>query len=59
MATWHQKKAGLPILYHPTKWTAYNPTGHLSVMRFDTEKECMDYCKKTKDIPLPPTNSRK
>lgn len=56
MATWHQEKAGLPVLYHETKWTAYNPKGHLSVMRFNTEAECMVYCNRTGDVPLPPTN---
>ena len=59
MGTWHQLKAGLPVLYHETKWTAYNPKGHLSVMRFDTKEDCFLYCEKTGDIPLPPSNNTK
>ena len=54
MNNWHQQKAGLPVLYHATKWTAYNPKGHLSVMRFDTKEDCIKYCNKTGDTPLAP-----
>jgi hypothetical protein len=54
MSSWHQQNAGLPVLYHATKWTAYNPKGHLSVMRFDTKEDCMKYCNKTGDTPLAP-----
>lgn len=56
MATWHQEKARLPTLYHATLWTAYNPNGHLSVMRFTTAAECFKYCDRTGDIPLKPLN---
>ncbi len=52
---WHQLNAGLPKLWHATKWTAYNSKGHLSVMRFDTKEACMEYCNKTGDTPLPPS----
>lgn len=54
MPSWHQTKHGLPRLSHPTQWTSYNPHGHLSVMRHATREECMAYCEKTGDIPLPP-----
>jgi hypothetical protein len=57
MATWHQQKAGLPKLYHPTQWSSYNPSGHLSVMRHESEEACMTYCKNTGDIPLPPSGA--
>jgi len=56
MATWHQLKAGIPKLSHATKWTSYNPAGHLSVMRFECYEDCINYCNKTGDIPLPPDN---
>jgi hypothetical protein len=26
MPSWHQLKAGLPKLSHPTQWSSYNPT---------------------------------
>ena len=55
MSTWHQEKRGLPVLYHKTLWTAYNPAGHLGVMRFETKEDCLKYCDATGDIPLPPT----
>lgn len=55
MPTWHQEKAGMPVLYHAALWTAYNPRGQLSVMRFATAEECMRYCEKTGDVALPPT----
>jgi len=56
MATWHQERAGspLPVLTHPTKWTSYNPHGHLSVMRHESYEACMAYCEKTGDVPLAP-----
>ena len=56
MPTWHQEREGkkLPALYHPTKWTSYNPTGPLSVMRHESAEECLAYCDKTGDVPLPP-----
>ena len=53
-SNWHQLNKGLPQLWHKTLWTAYNPKGHLSVMRFQTEKECIEYCNKTGDTPLAP-----
>lgn len=56
MPSWHQLKAGLPKLSHPTKWTSYNPRGHLSVMRHASREECIEYCKRTGDIPLAPDN---
>lgn len=56
MPSWHQLKAGLPKLSHPTQWTSYNPTGHLSVMRHASHDECVAYCKRTGDIPLAPDN---
>lgn len=61
MASWHQLNAwrrdGFPTLAHPTLWTSYNPQGHLSVMRHESAEACMEYCKKTGDIPLPPSNN--
>lgn len=54
MPSWHQLKAGLPKLSHPTQWSSYNPTGHLSVMRHASHDDCMEYCKRTGDVPLPP-----
>ncbi len=54
MATWHQLKVGLPKLSHPTKWSSYNPKGHLSVMRFASYEDCIKYCNKTGDIPVKP-----
>ena len=59
MPTWHQLKGGLPKLTHPTKWSSYNPTGHLSIMRHESKEACMGYCKKTGDVPLAPDNERK
>jgi hypothetical protein len=63
MATWHQNNAfrrdGFPKLNHPTLWTSYNPTGHLSVMRHASHAECMEYCKNTGDNPLAPDNLEK
>lgn len=58
MSTWHQERTGRksPVLYHSTKWSSYNSTGHLSVMRHADEKSCMEYCKNTGDIPLAPQN---
>ena len=56
MSTWHQERKGraLPKLSHPIRWSSYNPTGHLCVMRHFTEDTCMAYCDKTGDIPVPP-----
>jgi len=56
MSTWHQERTGhkLPVLSHPTKWSSYNPKGHLSVMRHLDQKSCMEYCNKTGDVPLAP-----
>lgn len=58
MPSWHQtngwRRDGFPTLNHPTQWSSYNPHGHLSVMRHATREECMAYCAKTGDIPLPP-----
>lgn len=61
MATWHQERAGkpLPTLTHPTKWSSYNPSGHLSVMRHESSEACMTYCEKTGDAPLAPTGEMK
>lgn len=56
MTTWHQTVFKLPVLYHATLWTAYNTKGHLGVMRFTSEQECLKYCDKTGDTPLAPTN---
>lgn len=56
MPSWHQLKAGLPKLSHPTQWSSYNPTGHLSVMRHASHDDCIEYCKRTGDIPLAPGN---
>lgn len=58
MPTWHQERPGkpLPKLTHPTKWRSYNPTGHLSVMTHDSQHDCVEYCKRTGDVPLPPDN---
>lgn len=60
MATDHQntaiKRDGL-VLYHPTKWTAYNPVGHLGVMRFDTHEAALKYAGATGDTLLPPTQA--
>ena len=60
MPTWHQQNAwrrdGFPKLSHPTKWSSYNPTGHLCVMRHESREACDIYCKNTGDIPLPPDN---
>lgn len=60
MPSWHQQNAwrrdGAPKLSHPTLWTSYNPSGHLSVMRHESQEECMAYCKKAGDVPLPPDN---
>ena len=60
MATWHQERHGksLPVLGHPTKWSSYNPRGHLSVMRHESMEACMTYCKNTGDVPLPPTGEK-
>ena len=57
MPSWHQQKSGTPYLAHPTKWRCYNPQGHLSVMTFDSERHCLEYCGKTGDVPIPPTNT--
>jgi hypothetical protein len=58
MPSWHQQNAwkrdGFPKLSHPTQWSSYNPTGHMSVMRYASREECMEYCKRTGDVPLPP-----
>lgn len=61
MPTWHQERAGktLPKLTHPTKWRCYNPTGHLSVMTFESKEACFEYCERTGDIPLAPDNRGK
>jgi len=58
MPTWHQERPGkpLPKLTHPTLWRSYNPSGHLSVMTFDSQKDCLEYCKRTGDVALPPDN---
>lgn len=61
MTTWHQQQAMMrdPItLRHPTLWSAYNPAGHLSVMRFDSMEACMRYCETTGDVPLAPQGVR-
>jgi hypothetical protein len=56
MPTWHQEREDkkLPKLSHPVRWSSYNPTGQLSVMRHFTKDTCMTYCNKTGDIPVPP-----
>lgn len=56
MPTWHQERSGhpLPNLQHATKWRCYNPTGHLSVMTFDSKDACLAYCNRTGDVPVPP-----
>jgi hypothetical protein len=54
MATWHQEQS-LPTLYHATKWTCYNPSGHLSVMRFDDAESAQKYADNTGDVILPPS----
>lgn len=58
MPSWHQingwRRNGMPKLSHPTQWSSYNPHGHLCVMRHASHEECMAYCAKTGDIPLPP-----
>ena len=56
MPTWHQEREGkkLPKLSHPVRWSSYNPTGQLSVIRHLTKDTCMTYCNKTGDIPVPP-----
>lgn len=58
MPSWHQERNGrtLPKLTHPTRWTSYNPVGHLTVMRHESVEACLAYCDKTGDIPLPPDN---
>jgi len=56
MASWHQEKVGLPSLNHPTLWRSYNPKGHLCVMTFSSYQDCLNYCNKTGDIPVPPLN---
>ena len=60
MPTWHQlqafKRNGWPRLAHPTKWSSYNPHGHLCVVRHESREVCMEYCKRTGNIPLPPDN---
>ena len=60
MPSWHQERQGkpLPKLTHATKWRSYNPTGHLSVMTFDSKDECLAYCNRTGDIPMPPDNHK-
>lgn len=60
MPTWHQSRSGqpLPKLTHPTKWSSYNPTGHLGVMRHESGAECLAYCEKTGDVPLSPDNQQ-
>jgi hypothetical protein len=60
MASWHQERAGkaLPKLSHPTKWSSYNPVGHLSVMRHENQESCMKYCKNTGDIPIAPDSDQ-
>ena len=60
MPSWHQKNAwklnGFPKLSHPTQWSSYNPTGHLCVMRHESHEACMEYCKRTGNVPLAPDN---
>jgi hypothetical protein len=60
MPSWHQINAwklnGFPKLSHPTQWSSYNPTGHLCVMRHASHDECVEYCKRTGDIPVAPDN---
>lgn len=59
MPTWHQEKAGLPQLAHPTQWRSYNPSGHLCVMTHESKEACMKYCERTGDVPVPPNLRRK
>jgi hypothetical protein len=62
MPSWHQQNAwqreGFPKLSHPTQWSSYNPTGHLSVMRHESHEACVEYCKRTGDVPLPPESAK-
>lgn len=58
MTTWHQDKAGVPSLEHPTRWRSYNPAGHLCVMTHHDKDDCLAYCRRTGDIPVPPGNTR-
>ena len=60
MSAWHQERSGhpLPKLQHQTKWRSYNPTGHLCVMTHGSEAECLAYCNRTGDVPVPPENPK-
>lgn len=54
MPTWHQLKAGLPKLSHPTQWSSYNPQGHLCIVRHESREACLAYCERTGNVPLMP-----
>lgn len=58
MPSWHQLNAGVPPLWHPTKWRSYNPEGHMCVMTHESEEACKAYCLRTGDVPVPPKPSK-
>ena len=43
MPSWHQMKAGLPVLYHPVKWTVVEDQDFVSVSRWDTPEQAEEH----------------